>query len=708
MKTCKALLIALLLMLLTISSALAEFDAVPESRIHFTKPDGLKADVSTSDGLLRIAVNTEDTDWEALLNTSYDGDMKSIILPLQVSAPTGATGSVSSTFRYKNSTPPDEVFEEILADVKYNSGIEPGSSARWFLEAAQYIASSEMMQPSTLYTDYTFLMLYRWYDNGGAVVRTEQLQVIISFTSSGMFKVERKATPKGNIRAGFVRAENSSSFTQVGSDVMNTTVQDGSVLYEIPDISAIGTENNGRIYTFVAVPQALINSGKPVENWWCTNSFMGNVHTIEIQGDSAVGYYIELPIPFPGVNGEIESESYALSWGYEEKTVDYGTLDIRIVCGDPMPWPAYVSGWKTVPKAHMDLSKYDVLKDTMDITYDRDTGILHFGMKGNTLPSVDGLDNMNWKPVVKLPEEGAAAYNCWNISTNELYGSQFTAEMQAAMEKALSRPENRKVIPAGATSVTLDGSSLFIAYHPSMQGVSSAEAQEVLAKQTVYLSAGMTGKYAGDTQVIYWYKNASDSEPFKVEYLIDTREEFALLQESKAQLELGEEVTLPVFLIDSAHEKTDCHLIIRTYPQADGQYIYYELQLISREEGKPDEPVKLEPGLTYRLHIPYPKGYNKASEDVTFIIRHLNNNHEVTEIFDESGFGGIERTEDGLIITIKSLSPFELIWYAPEEAVNPSQLPQTGDTSRLPLWLALTLTSIAALHFLRRRLAHRA
>ena len=84
MKTCKALPIALLLMLLTISSALAEFDAVPESRIHFTKPDGLKADVSTSDGLLRIAVNTEDTDWEALLNTSYDGDMKSIILPLQV------------------------------------------------------------------------------------------------------------------------------------------------------------------------------------------------------------------------------------------------------------------------------------------------------------------------------------------------------------------------------------------------------------------------------------------------------------------------------------------------------------------------------------------------------------------------------------------------------------------------------------------------
>ena len=46
MKTCKALLIALLLALLTISGAFAEFDAVPANRIHFAKPDGLEADVA--------------------------------------------------------------------------------------------------------------------------------------------------------------------------------------------------------------------------------------------------------------------------------------------------------------------------------------------------------------------------------------------------------------------------------------------------------------------------------------------------------------------------------------------------------------------------------------------------------------------------------------------------------------------------------------
>lgn len=77
----------------------------------------------------------------------------------------------------------------------------------------------------------------------------------------------------------------------------------------------------------------------------------------------------------------------------------------------------------------------------------------------------------------------------------------------------------------------------------------------------------------------------------------------------------------------------------------------------------------------------------------------------MTEIFDETGFGGIERTEDGLIITIKSLSPFEIIWHDPETTADPSVLPQTGDYSRLLLWLALAGASLFALHtaILKRR-----
>ena len=127
------------------------------------------------------------------------------------------------------------------------------------------------------------------------------------------------------------------------------------------------------------------------------------------------------------------------------------------------------------------------------------------------------------------------------------------------------------------------------------------------------------------------------------------------------------------------------------------------LQLVNRDDDGTETSVTLDPGLTYRLFIPYPKGYGKNSEDVTFIIRHLNSQHEVTEIFDESGHGGIERTEDGLIITIKSLSPFELIWYAGQEEADPAALPQTGDPSRLYLWLALACASIAALRMARLR-----
>ena len=701
MKAMRILFLSILVILLTVSPALAEFDSMPKSRIQFDQPDGLSASVNSDDGLLQIAVNTEDTDWEKLLNTSYDADMKKIIAPLRILTPNDTT-AVCTTFHYKGKVPPDDVFESIISDAAQNNPSEP--DPRWFLEIADYAASSEMMQPNTQFTDYTYLILCRFFDSNGNVVETHQLQVVVTFTSSAMFKIERKKVPAESIRSGLVQNLNSSTPETLPEEVMITTIQDGSVLCEIPNVSAIDpTDYRRNMFTFVSVPKALVDSGKPTDAWWCRNTHMGNTHELEIVGNAAVGYYVELPIPLPENNGDVESEAYSLSWGYENITAETGTLSIRIVSGDPKPWPAYVEGWKTVPQAHMDLSKYDELQSTMDITYDRDTGILHFGMQEGTLPDADALKSVNGKPTVRVPE-GAAAYSCHRITTSELYGSQFTAEWQAEMEAQLSKKSNRLSIPAGTDTVTLRGSSLFTAYHPASAGVTNAEAQEVLASQTVYLPADMTGEYAGAAQVIFWYASKDAASPFQIEYVIDTRDEFVLVQESKAQITLGESVTIPVFLLDALHEKTDCHLIINTYPQADGQYIYYELQLIQREEGKPDAPVTLKPGLTYRLFIPYPKGYGQNSEDVTFIIRHLNGKQEVAEIFDETGHGGIERTQDGLIITIRSLSPFELIWCAPEAAADPSDLPQTGDSSAMLVWLALAAASTLAFISFKKRM----
>lgn len=697
MKHIRLLSALCLLLALTLSTALAEFDAVPEGRIQFAKPDGLEADVTISDGLLRIAIDTEATDWEKLLNTSYDGGMKQIILPLTVTGP-DSQQIVFSDYAfamYNPSNPPPSIDDFFMEQINEGNRDE-GSKARWMLEIASYVSSSGMLQPDTRYSRMNVHMLYRWIGNDQSKT-CEKLKIEVTFTSTGMFKVERRKVPAKDIRTGLAQSLNSSSPEPLPGDVMTVTVQDGSVLCELPDVSAVSPSlYQPSMFTYVAVPQALLENGALKAGAWCRNAHMGNTNDVAIIGNASTGYYIELPIPFPQKNGQTEGENYSLTWGYGDTAADYGALSIRIITGDPKPWPAYVDGWMIVPEARMDLSKYDALQSSMDIAYDCDTGILHYGVQEGTLPAIDEIENINWKPVVAVPE-GASAYSTLRIGTSELYGSQFTAEWQAEMEAALAKTQNRKSVPDGADTVTLDGSSLFIAYHPSDSGVTSAEAQETLAGQTVYLPADMTGEYAGAAQVIYWYANETDTDPFLIEYMIDTREEFVLTQESKAQVTLGESVTIPVFLIDAAHEKTDCYLIINTYPQADGHYIYYELQLVNRDDDGTETSVTLDPGLTYRLFIPYPKGYGKNSEDVTFIIRHLNSQHEVTEIFDESGHGGIERTEDGLIITIKSLSPFELVWYAPEAKADPSALPGTGDNSSMLLWMALACGSIATL-----------
>lgn len=685
----KVLLVMLAILLLTVGQACAVgLDPVPESRISFTSPDSAIT-ATKEDGWLRISVNTANTDWEQLLYQYYDADMGIVMLPVQILAPAGGESYVYTEFRYKDGkTPPDEVFYDVLSDAANNNAPEARNKALAMVELARYVESSSMMQPSTIYKGFTFCLLVRWFDQSNNEVCSEQLNVSITFTSDAMFKIDRKKVPASSIRGAFVSGSQNNTLVELSESVYSRTINDGDVLYEIPDVADVAAND---LTTKVFVPQAVLNSGAESSKWRCRISAPGSSWEESIMGDAQSGYYITFTLPVPQENDQVESGSYSLIWECDGEVKDYGALNIRIISGDPLPWPEYVLEWKTISGRRMDMSAFSEISGAIDVSYTDEHGFLHFGMKGTSLPAIDGLEHKRYNPVVGVPD-GAVAYSFHHVSMSEIYGSQLVDWYKDDFEKELFKTANRITLPDGAKSVTLAGSNLFMAYHPSSNGVSSAEACAILDDQTVYLPADMTGENAGTVQVVCWYKENS-SDPFLIEYMIVTREEFVLTQETKAVTELPDEsVTIPVFLIDSAHGKNDCYLIINTYPQSEGNYVYYELMLVERVAGQEDKPVALDPDLTYRIHIPYPKGVGKNSENITFIIRHLNQNHEVTEVFDETGSGGIERTENGVLITVKSLSPFEVVWY---EAPQPAQLPQTGDDSSVLFWLLMGAACVA-------------
>ena len=112
----------------------------------------------------------------------------------------------------------------------------------------------------------------------------------------------------------------------------------------------------------------------------------------------------------------------------------------------------------------------------------------------------------------------------------------------------------------------------------------------------------------------------------------------------------------------------------------------YDVYLVDQDGNR----VKLPAACT--LCLPYPEGLNQSSASAyrIHILHEMDGGR--SEDFD-SVSGGLELTPQGLCVRISSLSPFTITW----ERFPEVNLPQTGDSSRPGLWLALGLVSAAAL-----------
>lgn len=147
-------------------------------------------------------------------------------------------------------------------------------------------------------------------------------------------------------------------------------------------------------------------------------------------------------------------------------------------------------------------------------------------------------------------------------------------------------------------------------------------------------------------------------------------------------------VTVPTIIFPSGTENPlNMALKVEASDVSHGNSVTYDIALINSQGEKVELPAAC------ILCFPYPEGLDKDSmRPYRITIRHYYSEKDVETFSTEDGT--IELTTQGLCIQVSSLSPFVIEWGEHTEV----DLPKTGDSSRIGLWLSmLALAGVAVM-----------
>ncbi len=624
------------LLLCAAAGALAAVNKVPADRITLRMPEGMvlspaNPSSAISAGRVKLTIDSRKTGWSHVLVQGSDPSMVDVVVGIE--PPEGAAWYVMEC-----GSEEDELLDWLDGyDPEDYDAVDLAENGQL---VAQYVGAYNVVSP---WNENTY-MYVRWLDAQYKELRTEKLH----FTSAHTV-AEGVYAPLRRIPAQDIVPQNTPQSGVKGE------AGEGRVDYTITK----APDGRASITTRVRLPEGA-NGCRRV-----------NIYEDEADAWLAIdGGYALLETEHP--RSGAPKETFGLEFYEDDVLLDYGVVEIQHETKEMEPWPAYVAGWKPVPRANLHIS------------IDGDSGV--------TMPYEDGVLSYDYAQVTGDPQKLQSAILTIEVTPPE--GAEYVAWNSMGGgegllgDKHYDEEEIREMLWWGGEPEPIGG-NVVANRSPLLQTLRTYD------DVTLFIPTVPTDLDAGMAYYFAWYdseQDAQDNLPSEVWWFTEKSEPFVTVHRNR--LRADETALLERFDGAIAIGREDWTLVTERYLQQGERAQHYELHLTDGSGSA------IAPDRNIVIYLPYPAGC-AYGDGTVYTLRH----------YDTAGGSELVTTltptEYGLRFEADSLSPFVLTWADGALQTTPapdvSKLPETGDDSCLTLWALLLALAAAGVLGLRRR-----
>lgn len=654
MKILKTLALLFVLLALTVG-AVAE-EVYPEytpfdvNDVIVTMPEGMAYTVTKEKGHIEITINSDDTMWD-MVATQADR-WGEVVVDIGTTFPTGAnyvSGTTGYGYGWTSGWSYAEMKEEHydscydhLTKVMAPSDASGGGQ----LPIATYSESMKTIVPTSYNGSTVAYVMCAYF--GGVDAATEMgtdfkeakyATIRVTYSDENARSVERNLVPAERIT--------------VASGADDVKVSDGNVFYTLEQ-----SVNSGMTLNTVITPPDKAQSFRAagyynidINNSNLPNAGAAKDQTVQMYVEGTSDFDFNCPVfywydgPFDDVNKQPTGNLIRVE-----------SMNIFMKLGDPKPWPNYLdSSWQQGTKlTSSDLTFTVAKKDGTEaefagVTYSPSIGTaIVYEIDHDELDKNDDLTQYKLFTKVKAPSS-AKYYASSTLFDSVLLGDYYTSSGYMAHNRVLNLVSDYDEVPENGE----------ILYEDNLLNLTTYAKDKGLK---VYYDDNPTMFYTGAVTFIDWY----DEEYNKID-----RVWFVTQYETLANVVTTEiEASIPTDAVAPTLVKADAgngfELQVASYPQtSDSQtQIHYELTLLKNGVEVPLDELSSD-GVT--LFIPYPSTVTDAG-NLTFTVNHYDSTGNKVDSFVEGGDSSakLERTNEGVYLTVSSLSPFVLSYVEAE------------------------------------------
>lgn len=679
MKILKTLAVFFVLLALTVGAVaedLPSFTAysVEElQKMEFALPVGMAEAVTQTEffeGLAKIHVDSNKVKWDyiAAQSSEWEGVEIFINTPFLSGAShyRAMIGGVNVGSNNMSGTALTDTLADMWSFLQSHSLIPVGEKTTFRTEITSYSADTGTVTPTKFSGNRSLMIMNAHYSGGTLMDKGCKYALIeIKYSDSSSVKVEDIEVPSGRIEMDAAAQEKPSYKSS------------GIVAYVLPDGNDIRT-----LTTTISMPAGAV------------------VFSTLAEGVTEENGKVSILMDNIEENDYYASKAVSLLWHKTDGSVlDAERIVVSVEVGKPMVWPNYI-GQEGFDKAVVNpyFIKNGIKMNTgyMTADYSDDNGTVTVKPQKSIASANEDMTAYRLRTELTPPAGAAYGTSYGTVSTNVLGKNPngYTLErIWNQYEDLMQEVEDAK--PGDEAYVEIENGKAYF--------------DDKLFKETsykndpglkVYYDANQTSKSAATLQIIDW-RNKDGAVISRQWYAIQYQP-MAYPQEEEIVTTAPLDTDAPVLVTEKA--VGDYTLRVQSYPQISETetQIHYELELLD-ENG---ENVSLkELNTDVQLLLPYQTADGMGDDAVVYTVRHYKDNGALRESFTEAeGSVTLERVEAGVLMTIKSLSPFVLSWETPD--VDVSALPSTGDNS-LPLIALMGMLALAVTgSFMLRRKAN--